>query len=301
MYPARTCPATTVLAPGFLPRPRRRCVPAIHFRLSSVIECRAPIVALADWPFHVLICAFHPISLPVQISPTLIADVLIPGKPMRARPGYVSAAFCGSSLHAAFLCTRSLARSRTCLPPVPCAPLALVVLLPLLHVRAHDGDSDQCQLKHKPVFCCHASSRMQGYAGLIRVLLAISRTPLVCMHGHAAFKLTIPRSSAASCHILQDHMRSSRHRHVIRRVVPLRRPDASRNCAVWSRSVVVVGTRDTHASERAAIVISSVRSLAGTGIEKRMYWFGDPCHRAFGMQEMPTASPLSSARIFRHA
>ncbi|KAJ7884957.1 hypothetical protein B0H13DRAFT_2666918, partial [Mycena leptocephala] len=50
-----------------------------------------------------LICAFHPISLP----------------PTRARPGYVSAAFCGSSPQAAFLSTRSLARPRTRLPPVP--------------------------------------------------------------------------------------------------------------------------------------------------------------------------------------
>ncbi|KAJ7907236.1 hypothetical protein B0H13DRAFT_2332617 [Mycena leptocephala] len=194
--------------------------------------------------------------------------------------------------------------------PVPCAPLALVVLLPLLRrpssslglsslhragsakrerstktnepiFRAsafvpHDGDGDQWrrpQLKHKPVFCRHASCRMQRVRGLD------SRPP---RH--------FPYAFAASCHIsqrsrpfpaLQDHMPSSRHRYVTRRVVPLRRPDASRNCAVWSRSVVVVGTRDAH--ERAAIIISSVRSLAGTGIEKRMYWFGDACHRAFGI------------------
>ncbi|KAJ7884962.1 hypothetical protein B0H13DRAFT_2045302 [Mycena leptocephala] len=67
-----------------------------------------------------LICAFHlvspdrltlvtsyTISLPVHISPTLIADVLIPRKPTHARPGYVCAAFCGSSPQAAF---HSLAR-----------------------------------------------------------------------------------------------------------------------------------------------------------------------------------------------
>ncbi|KAJ7793228.1 hypothetical protein B0H13DRAFT_1935519 [Mycena leptocephala] len=226
-----------------------------------------------------LIYAFHPISLPVHISPTLIADMLIPGKPMRARPGYISAAFCGSSPQAAFLSTRSLARPRTRLPPVP-----LSLLLSSLHRAGsakherstktnglifrtsvfvpHDGDNDQWrrpQLKHKPVFCHHASSRMQR------------------------------RSRPFPA--LQDHMRSSRHRYVIRRVVPLRRPDASRNCAVWSRSVVVVGTRDAH--ERAAIVISSVRSLAGTGIEKRMYWFGDACHWAFAI----AGDALSQVRL----
>jgi hypothetical protein len=56
------------------------------------------------------------------LSPTLLADVLIPRQPTRVRPGYVAAAFCGSSSQAAFLSARSLARPRTRLPRVPPCP-----------------------------------------------------------------------------------------------------------------------------------------------------------------------------------
>ncbi|KAJ7812223.1 hypothetical protein B0H13DRAFT_2383342 [Mycena leptocephala] len=49
-------------------------------------------------------------------SPTLIADVLIPGKPMRLRPDYIAAAFCGSSTQAAFVSAHSPSHSPSCTP-----------------------------------------------------------------------------------------------------------------------------------------------------------------------------------------
>ncbi|KAJ7878198.1 hypothetical protein B0H13DRAFT_2668186 [Mycena leptocephala] len=171
------------------------------------------------------------------------------------------------------LSTRSLARPRIRLPPVPCAPLALVVLLPLL--RDDIAGSAKRERSTKTNELIFRASAFVPHDGERLVAVAPTETQARVLPPRI-----FPYAAAASCHILQDHMRSSRHRHVIRRVVPLRRPDASRNCAVWSRSVVV-GIRDAH--ERAAIVISSVRLLAGTGIEKRMYWFGDACHRAFGI------------------
>jgi hypothetical protein len=71
--------------------------------------------------------------------PILIADVLIPGQPTRGRPGYVAAAFWGSSPQAAFLSTRSpLHLPSSCTPrarPVPCAPLVLVPLLRVICLR----------------------------------------------------------------------------------------------------------------------------------------------------------------------
>jgi hypothetical protein len=129
MYPARTCIPCDHCA-----RPRlcsnRSFVSGFD---NNLVLLPALLWQTGNNPGHskfapLLICAFHPISL-------LIADVLIPRKPMRARPGYVSATFCGSSPQAAFFSTRSLARPRTRLPPdCTLSPLALVVLLPLLRV-----------------------------------------------------------------------------------------------------------------------------------------------------------------------
>ncbi|KAJ7921638.1 hypothetical protein B0H13DRAFT_2318147 [Mycena leptocephala] len=145
-----------------------------------------------------LICAFHPISL-------LIADVLIPRKPTRARPGYVSATFCGSSPQAAFLSTRSLARPRTRLPPVPCAPLALVVLLPLLRRPSSSPAYPHFIEPDPPMFVPRDGDgdQWRGYAGLIRVLLAISpderSRPFPALQDHMRSSATAT-SYAASCH-----------------------------------------------------------------------------------------------------
>ncbi|KAJ7689208.1 hypothetical protein B0H14DRAFT_866737 [Mycena olivaceomarginata] len=153
-----------------------------------------------------------------------------------ARPGYVAAAFCGSSSQAAFLSgARSLPPPpRTRLRhvpragPLPCAPLALVVLLPL-HVfclrcrpealrrrhrrirQARPVDHDERahlprfsvrapRRRRRPVAAALAGARAprfaatplsecNGYAGLIRVLLIIPCALSLCMRKRAAFVL----------------------------------------------------------------------------------------------------------------
>ncbi|KAJ7694895.1 hypothetical protein B0H17DRAFT_1199044 [Mycena rosella] len=153
--------------------------------------------------------------------------MLIPRQPTRVRPGYVAAPFCGSSPQAAFLSARS--PSYSCTPrarALTCAPLALVVLLPLLRrpssslglsslhragfakrarSTAMNGSSSALQRSCSTTATvtsgggpnwspspCFAATRLpacSGYTGLIRVLLAISRALLVCMRGCAAFVL----------------------------------------------------------------------------------------------------------------
>ncbi|KAJ7884931.1 hypothetical protein B0H13DRAFT_2536136 [Mycena leptocephala] len=106
------------------------------------------------------------------------------------------------------------------------------------------------------------------YAGLIRVLSPFPvRLRVVDHFPHRKTTCAPPATAtsyAASCHcVVLMHLET----------------------ALSGPAVVVVGTRDAH--ERAAIVISSVRSLAGTGIEKRMYWFGTRVTGPLVLQEMP--------------
>ncbi|KAJ7872514.1 hypothetical protein B0H14DRAFT_3860373 [Mycena olivaceomarginata] len=94
--------------------------------------------------------------------------------------------------------------------PLPCAPLALVVLLPL-HVfclrcrpealrrrhrrirQARPVDHDErahlprFSLEHEPAFAATPLSECNGYAGLIRVLLIIPCALSLCMRKRAAF------------------------------------------------------------------------------------------------------------------
>ncbi|KAJ7602969.1 hypothetical protein B0H17DRAFT_108592 [Mycena rosella] len=58
-------------------------------------------------------------------SPTLLADVLIPGQPTRVRRGYLSSPLARPPSHSPSSC---IPRAR----PVPCEPLALFFLLPLI-------------------------------------------------------------------------------------------------------------------------------------------------------------------------
>ncbi|KAJ7310859.1 hypothetical protein DFH08DRAFT_1046243 [Mycena albidolilacea] len=139
------------------------------------------------------------------------------GDPIRVRPGYVAAAFCGSSPEVTFLSARSASHSpSSCTPsarPVPSAPLALVVLpllrrpssldLSSLH-RARSAKRERSTATNGLIFrasgCLTTATATSGggpnwstslrfaatplpacngYAGLIRVLLATPHPRLI--------------------------------------------------------------------------------------------------------------------------
>jgi hypothetical protein len=99
------------------------------YRAPSSQRCSGRLAASGS-SFHV--CALIDMRVPshftsgAYFSSILIADVLIPRQPTRVRPGYVAAAFCGSTSQAAFLSARSLARPRTRLPRVPPCPSGIL-------------------------------------------------------------------------------------------------------------------------------------------------------------------------------
>ncbi|KAJ6520648.1 hypothetical protein B0H19DRAFT_1386985 [Mycena capillaripes] len=164
----------------------------------------------------------HLTSVHISHPPLLC---LFPDTQRACDPGYVAAAFCGYFSQADFLSARSLAlaflvylRAR----PAPCAPLAPVVLLPLLRrpsstlglcslhragskrerstttngliFRAsafvpHDGDGDQRRrpkLEHKPAFF-RRSSRMQR----LTLNLESFRRQKPMQHGEGAWRHSV--------------------------------------------------------------------------------------------------------------